>query len=125
VERSPAEIDGIDVIGDEPGAHVGRLLLHLLHQPGALDDIGKARIVLDIGGDRELAARLDSLNQDRLQHGARGIDGGGIACRPGTDDYDLGVNGFRHACFSEQVRSQPGQVPGRHSRRKAPPAPFM
>jgi hypothetical protein len=95
-ERPPAEIDGIDVVGDELGAHMGGLLLHLFHQPGALDDIGKARIVFDIGGDRELAARLDSLDQDWLQHGARGIDGRRIARWPGTDDDDLGMNGIGH-----------------------------
>ena len=34
--------------------------LHLLHQPGALDDVGEARIVLDVGGDGQLAAGLDA-----------------------------------------------------------------
>ena len=71
------------------------LLLHLLHQPGALDDVGEARIVLDVGGDGELAARLDALDQDRLQHGARGIDRGGVAGRAGADDDKLGVGGLR------------------------------
>ena len=67
------------------------LLLHLLHQPGALDDVGEAGIVLHIGGDGELAAGLDALDQDRLQHGAGGIDRGRIAGRAGADDDDLGV----------------------------------
>ncbi len=68
------------------------LLLHLLHQPGALDDVGEARIVLDIGGDGELAARLDALDQHRLEHGARGIDRGRVARRAGANDDDLGTN---------------------------------
>ena len=55
-ERPPREIDLVDVVGDELGADMGRLLLHLLHEPGALDDVGKARIILDVGGDGELAA---------------------------------------------------------------------
>ena len=41
------------------------LLLHLLHQPGALDDVGEAGIILDVGGDGELAAGLDALDDDR------------------------------------------------------------
>ncbi len=77
-----SEINLGDHVEDDPGADMLGLLLHLLHQPGALDDIGKARIVLHIGCDRHLAAGLDALDQDRLQHGAGGIDRGRIACRP-------------------------------------------
>jgi hypothetical protein len=51
--------------------------LHLLHQPGALDRFGEAGIILDFGGDGELAARLQAGDHHRLQHGARSIDGGG------------------------------------------------
>jgi hypothetical protein len=50
--------------------------LHLLHQPGALDHLGIAWVVLDIGRDGELAARLQALDQDRLEQGAGGVDGG-------------------------------------------------
>ena len=80
-ERPIAELDLGDVIGDDAGADMLGLLLHLLHQPGTLDDVGKARIVLHVGGDGELPARLDALDQDRFQHGARGIDRGGVAGR--------------------------------------------
>ena len=66
--------------------------LHLLHQPGTLDHVGEARIVLDVGGDGQLPARLQALDQDRLQVGARGIDRGGVAGRAGADDQDLGAN---------------------------------
>ena len=69
---------------------------HLLHQPGALDDLGEARIVLDVGGDGELAAGLHALDQDRLEHGARRIDRGGVAGRAGADDDELGVGNFGH-----------------------------
>ena len=49
-------------IGDDLGAHMLRLSLHLLHQPRPLDHLGKARIVLHIGGDGQLAAGLDTLD---------------------------------------------------------------
>ena len=65
------KIDAVDVIGDEARAHMGRLRLHLLHQPRSLDDVGEARIILDVGGDRQLAAWLNALNEDRLEHGPR------------------------------------------------------
>ena len=81
-ERPLRQLDLADVVGDDPGADMLGLLLHLLHQPGALDDVGEARIILDVGGDGELAAGLDALDQHRLQHRARGIDRGGVA-RPG------------------------------------------
>ncbi len=69
--------------------------LHLLHQPGPLDDVGEARIVLHIGRDGELAAGLDALDQDGFQHGARGIDRGGVAALdPRADDDDFGMGGF-------------------------------
>ena len=58
-------------------------------------DVGEARIILDVGGDGELAARLAALDQHRLQHGARRIDGGGVAGGPGPQDDDFGVLG-RH-----------------------------
>ncbi len=95
-ERPPVERDLVDVIGHDPGAYVLGLLLHLLHQPGSLDDVGKARIVLDLGGDGELAARLDTLDEDGFQHRSRGVDGGRIAGRPGADDDDLGMGALAH-----------------------------
>ena len=60
--------------------------LHLLHQPGALDDVAEAGIILDVGGGGELAAGLDALDDDRREAGAGGVDGGGIAGRAGAED---------------------------------------
>ena len=80
------------------------LLFHLLHQPRALDHIGEARIILDIGGDGELAAGLNSLNQHRFEHRTRGINGRGVARWSRSDDDDLGVNRSGHVpalAFSE------------------------
>ncbi len=95
-ERPLREFEFDDEIGDELGADVGGLLLHLLHQPRALDDVRKTRIVFHVGGDGELAAGLDALNQHRFKHRPGGIDRGGVAGRTGTDDDDLGMDGGRH-----------------------------
>ena len=86
----------VTMVGDDLGADMLGLLLHLLHQPGALDDVGEARIVLDVGGDGQLAARLHARDQHRLEHGARGIDGGGVAGGAGPDDHEFGVGGIAH-----------------------------
>ena len=67
------------------------LLLHLVHQPGALDGVGEAGIILHLGGDGELAAGLDAGDQGRLQHGARGIDRGGAAGRAAAQNDDFGM----------------------------------
>jgi hypothetical protein len=77
-ERPPRKIELDDEIGNNVGTDMGSLFFHLLHQPGALDDVGKSRIVFDIGGDGELAAGLDALNQNRLKHRTRGIDRRGV-----------------------------------------------
>src|SRR4029077_7599855 len=72
---------------------MSRLLLHLLHQPRPLDHVGIARIIFDIGRDRKLPARRDALDEDRVEHGARGIDRRRVAGRTGADDHELGANG--------------------------------
>ena len=64
--------------------------LHLLHQPRALDDVAEAGIILDVGGDGQLAAGLDALDDDRRHAGARGVDGGGEAGRAGAEDQQRG-----------------------------------
>ena len=70
-----------DGVGNHFGADMLGLGLHFLHQPGALDDFGKARVILNIGGDGELAAGLDALNENRLQHGAGGVNCSSITRR--------------------------------------------
>ncbi len=72
-----------------------RLGLHLLHQPRALDDLAEAGIVLDVGGDGQLAAGLQALHDDRLHPGARAVDRGRKAGGAGADDEHAGGVG-RH-----------------------------
>src|SRR5262249_17389149 len=95
-ERASAEVDLAHMVGNELGPDMLGLLLHLLHQPGALDDVGEAGIILDVGGDGELSAGLDALDQNRLQHGSGGIDRSRIAGSARTDDDQLGSVSFAH-----------------------------
>ena len=71
--------------------------LHLLHQPRTLNRFGETGIVLDIGGDGQLAAGLDAGDDDGVQRGARGIDGGGPAGGAGTDNGDADSTSLGHA----------------------------
>ena len=119
-EGPARKIDGGDGVGDEFGAQMLRLLLHLIHQPGALDGVGEARIILHLGCDCELAAGLDAGDQGRLQHGARGIDRGRASGRAAAQNDDLGMmalhgfgGGFR-AKLRRPVIS--GEGPKRSSR---------
>ena len=75
---------------------------HLVHQPGTLDHIGKARIVFDIRRNGELAAWLDARDQNGRQHGARGIDGGGITSRTRSNNGTANRAGIGHGTDSRQ-----------------------
>jgi len=90
-KRPTAQVHTGDVVHHDLGAEVLGLPPHLLHQPGPLDDVGKARIVLDVGGDRQLTARLYALNEDWCQHGARRVDRRGVTGGSGPENEELGV----------------------------------
>ena len=83
------EVDAIDVGGHELGAEPLGLLAELRHEVGTEDSVGKTRVVLDVGGQHELAARLQALDDERMQVGARGVDRSGEARRAGSDDDDV------------------------------------
>ena len=57
--------------------------------------IREARIVLDVGGDHQLAHRHVAGDHEGLEIGASGIDGGGQPRRPGADDDDPAVPSVR------------------------------
>ncbi len=83
------QIEGFDVVQHDFRAKALCLLLHLDHELGALDALGEARVVLDLGGLHELATRLDrTRDHERFEVGTGRVDGGRIASgtRP-DDDY--------------------------------------
>ena len=71
------------------GAEILRLLLHVLHQLGAVDALGKPGKILDQGGQRKLAAGFVAADHQRLQIRARGVDGRRISGAAGANDYDI------------------------------------
>ena len=102
-ERPPAEVDLDDGVEEQLRADMLGLRLHLLHQPRALDHVGEARIVLDIGGDGELAAGLDALHQHGLEARAGCIDGRRVAGRARSQDQNLTAM----SCCHDLLASRP------------------
>jgi hypothetical protein len=88
-ERPLAHVDLDDRVEEQLRADMLGLLLHLLHEPGALDHVREAGIVLDVGGDGQLPAGLDSLHQHRLQAGPRRVDRRRVSRGPRAQDHHL------------------------------------
>jgi len=85
-EGTVFQIDRCDVIEDHFRAHVLRLGLHLIHQPGTLNGFSEAGIILYIRGDRQLTAGLHALQQHGFQRRACRVNGCGVARRSGTQN---------------------------------------
>ena len=96
MERPAAEIDARDVAEDVARPEPFRLLLEELHQLGAENTRRESGVVLDVGGDGELAARLRALDDERLEIRARGVERGGESGRTRAENHDLEVGALRH-----------------------------
>ncbi len=92
-ERAAGEVDavGLDVEDARPEALC--LLAEAEHQLGTLDPVGEARVVLDVGRDRELAAGLVAGQDDRREVRPGRVDGGRQAGRAGAQDQDVRLVG--------------------------------
>ena len=101
-ERPLAQSEGRDVALDDLGAEPLRLGTHFGDQGRPQDAVAKPRVVLDVRGQHQLAARLEALDEQRLQIGASRIEGGSEPRGPGADDDDV-----------PHPVSPPGAAPGR------------
>jgi hypothetical protein len=104
-DRPGSEIDAGDDVLDDGGADMLGLGAELVHQPGALDGFGEARVILDIGGDGQLPARLHPGDDQRRQPGPGGVDGRGIAGGAGAEDQQAGTVDIGHGLGSRRFRS--------------------
>lgn len=85
------ELRGVDVVEDDFGFKAASMRLELGHQFRPLDAFGGGGPVVDFGGGHQLAALRHAGDQYRLQVGARGINGGGVTGRAGTEDDERGM----------------------------------
>jgi len=83
----------------ELGSEAGSLLLHVFNEFGALDAVRPAGEVFDEGGDGELAAGLVTFEDEGLEVGTGGIDGGGEAGAAGAEDDCIANGGVGHICL--------------------------
>ena len=63
--------------------------------------MGETGEVFHLAGGRELAPREGTLEDERIEAGARGVDGGGKASATGADDDDV-FNGGGHGGFPKK-----------------------
>ena len=66
-ERTLGQVDPVACTGAAARPEPLGLLLHLLHELGAQDAVGEARIVLHLGREHQLAAGIQTLQDQRLQ----------------------------------------------------------
>ena len=119
-ERPRGEVHARHHVLHHLGADMARLGAELLHEPGPLHRLGEARVVLHIGGDGELPARLQPRDEDRLQPCARGVDRRGVAGGAGADDQEArAMRGGHWRRFPEAA--DPVHI-GRSARRHKPSA---
>ena len=90
-ERAARQIGRVDMVEDDLGLEALGMRLHARHQVRTHQAVGIARPVVDLGRRHQLAALLQAGDQHRLEVGAGGIDGGGVAGRAGTEDQQLAV----------------------------------
>ena len=108
LERTLREIDGRRLGRQELGAETQRLLAEVDHQLRTHDAGGKAGIVLDLGGEHQLAARLIAgaarltFDDERREVGASGVDGSGEPGRAGADDDDVAGRHVAAACLGKR-----------------------
>ena len=93
------EVRGVNDVKDDLGVKSLGLLKQVLHQLRALDAVDRTRPVVHFGGRHQLAALLHAGDQERLEIGAGGVDGGGVSRRTGADDNNRCVNALAHGCF--------------------------
>ena len=90
-KRPSLEAHPVHMVGHHLGLEALGVTLKALHQLRALDAVGIRGPVVDVRGRHELAALRDAREKHRPQVGARGVYGGGVARRAGTEDQQAGM----------------------------------
>src|SRR5579883_665839 len=99
-KRPDAQIHVGDGAGAKFRAEFLRLFAHVFDEFRTHDAVRKARKILDVGGERKLAAGFVPINHHGLKVGASRIDGGGEAGAATSNDDDV-----MHSRFSTPLDS--------------------
>ena len=115
-ERAGGEIHRRGLDGEVLGAEALGLVPEPHHQVRAHDPLGEAGVVLDVGGQHQLAAGLIgrgrrlALDDERREVGAGGVHGRGQARRTRSDDDDVAhAPGLTAVIWCCQLTSLPGR----------------
>ena len=85
-ERPLRQVDVGDVHREDLRAEARGLLLHLIHELGAEEPVGEARIVLHVGRQHQLTTGLETFQDEGCEVRPRGVEGG--RTRPAPSDHD-------------------------------------
>ena len=80
------ELDRGRLVGLQAGAEALGLVPEARHHVGTHDPLGEAGVVLHVGGLLEQAAPGETLDDQRLEVGSRGVERGRVARRTAADD---------------------------------------
>ena len=111
LERALGEVDLGCLHREDRRSEAARLGPEVDHELGARDALGEPREVLDLGGQHELTAGLIArrgrlaLQDDGVQVGPGGVDGGGEPRRARPDDDDFAM--FAHDAYLLLHRPNP------------------
>jgi hypothetical protein len=83
----------VDVVENDLGVEAPGMLFEAGHEIGSLDALGVCRPVVDVGGGHQLPTLSQSGDQNRFEVGAGGINGGGVAGWPGSQDQEPAMAG--------------------------------
>ena len=86
----------LDHVEHDLGVKALSLIEQVLHELRAFDAVDGTRPVVDFGRRHQLSALFHPGDQERLEVGARRVNGGRVAGGPRTDDDDGGVNNLAH-----------------------------
>jgi len=83
------EVDGVDEVVLKPRAELGGLFAEVVHEGITVDAFGPAGEIFHFRGGGELSAGLVALDDEGIEVGASGVDGGGEASASGSYNDDI------------------------------------
>jgi hypothetical protein len=90
------ELERRHVVGLQPRSEALGLVTEVLHQVGPHDSRRKARIILDVGGLLQQSPPRESLDHQRIQVGAGGVERRRVSGGAAADDDHVLDSLFHH-----------------------------
>ncbi len=100
-ERTLGQLYTIDVIEQDAGIELLRMLFHALHQGRTGQTLGVTGPVLHFGGGSQLTALLHAGDEQRIEVGTGGVDSRGVTSRAGAQDQQFAMSDLAHDVISE------------------------